>query len=88
MIDSVGQGDEALRKAAISARNNAYAPYTKSDAGAAVLDTAGIIYTGSLIENISLGLAMCAERVALFTCASSGGRPAHVVLAPRRLTLV
>jgi cytidine deaminase len=81
MTDSAGQGDEALRIVATSARNNAYAPYTKFDAGAAVLDTAGNIYAGSLIENISLGLAMCAERVALFTCASSGGRPVHVVLA-------
>ena len=72
---------ESLTRAAKSARKNAYVPYTKFDAGAAVLDVNGNIHTGSLVENISLGLAMCAERVALFNCASSGVRPAHLVLA-------
>ncbi len=73
--------EQELRDAASGARSHAYVPYTKFDAGAAVLDTDGNIYTGALIENISLGLAMCAERVALFNCASSGGRPVHLVLA-------
>ena len=73
--------DQALRAAALAARAHAYAPYTKFDAGAAVLDTDGRIHQGSIVENISLGLAMCAERVALFTCASAGVRPTHLVVA-------
>ncbi len=80
MSESTDRRNDALRTAASSARGNAYVPYTKFDAGAAVLDTDGNMHSGSLVENISLGLAMCAERVALFTCASSGGRPAHLVL--------
>lgn len=72
---------QLLRDAAFAARANAYAPYTKFDAGAAVLDTNGTIHTGVLVENISLGLAMCAERVALFNCTTSGARPAHIALA-------
>ncbi len=72
--------DERLRNAATESRRNAYAPYTKFDAGAAVLDVDGNIHTGALVENISLGLAMCAERVALFNCASAGKRPVHLVL--------
>lgn len=73
--------DRTLVDAASEARSAAYAPYTKFDAGAAVLDTDGNIHQGAIVENISLGLAMCAERVALFTCASAGGRPARLVLA-------
>ncbi len=72
--------DHELRAAARAARSRAYAPYTKFDAGAAVLATDGTIHTGAIVENISLGLAMCAERVALFNCATSGARPAHVLL--------
>lgn len=76
--------DEELLAAARQARSRAYAPYTKFDAGAAVVDTEGKIHTGAIVENISLGLAMCAERVALFNCAASGARPVHLVLdAPR-----
>ena len=71
---------QTLRAAAREARSRAYAPYTKFDAGAAVLATDGTIHTGAIVENISLGLAMCAERVALFTCAASGSRPAHLVV--------
>lgn len=72
---------DSTREEATAARQRAYAPYTKFDAGAAVLDTEGDVHTGALVENISLGLAMCAERVALFNCASSGRRPSHLVLA-------
>ena len=72
---------ESLIQAAKDARKNAYAPYTKFDAGAAVMDADGNIHSGSIVENISLGLAMCAERVALFNCSSAGVRPAHLALS-------
>lgn len=76
-----GRSDEDLRAAATTVRSNAYVPYTKFDAGAAVLDREGNVHTGAVVENISLGLAMCAERVALFSCASAGSRPVALVLA-------
>ncbi len=37
-----------------------------------------------IVENVSLGLAMCAERVALFSAIAHGGAPEAVALvAPR-----
>jgi cytidine deaminase len=39
---------------------------------------------GALIENVSLGLAMCAERVALFAAATAGQRPRALALAAGR----
>lgn len=73
-----------LLDAATAARSRSYAPYSGFDAGAAVLGSDGQVYAGSIVENISLGLAMCAERVALFSCASAGARPLKLTLvAPR-----
>lgn len=54
------------------AMKNAYAPYSKFRVGAAILTTSGKIYTGCNIENCSLGLTLCAERVALFKAISEG----------------
>jgi cytidine deaminase len=51
---------DALR-AATEARNRAYAPYSKFKMGAAVVTSSGAVVSGALVENVSLGLAMCAE---------------------------
>ena len=52
--------------------------------GAAVLTVGGASVTGTLVENVSLGLAMCAERAALFAAVEAGDRPvALAVVAPR-----
>ena len=40
--------------------------------------------SGVLIENVSLGLAMCAERVALFTSVTERIRPAVLALCSKR----
>lgn len=72
--------DDPVRVAAAEARRHAYVPYTGFDAGAAVLATDGSVHAGAVVENISLGLAMCAERVALFACAAAGARPSVLVL--------
>jgi cytidine deaminase len=65
--------DELVIKA-WEARLNAYAPYSQFHVGAALLSADGRIYTGANIENASLGLSMCAERVALGTAAAAGAR--------------
>ncbi|MCL4119128.1 UNVERIFIED_CONTAM: hypothetical protein GTU68_052215 [Idotea baltica] len=52
--------------------------------GAAVLAEDGTVVSGVLIENVSLGLAMCAERVALFTCVTQQKRPAVLALCSKR----
>ncbi len=65
-------------------RSNAHAPYTEFRAGAAVHTDGGDVVPGVIVENVSLGLAMCAERVALFAAVSQGARPAALALvAPR-----
>lgn len=63
-----------LVAAAIAARENAYAPYSRFSVGAAVLGTDGKIYTGCNIENVSYGMTMCAERTAIFKMVSEGCR--------------
>lgn len=63
-----------LIQAAKEASQNAYAPYSKFQVGAAILMIDGTIIKGANIENISFGATNCAERSALFTAASNGYR--------------
>jgi cytidine deaminase len=63
---------EKLVKAAVAARENAYAPYSKFKVGAAVLGQSGRIYSGCNVENASYGLTNCAERTAIFKGVSEG----------------
>jgi cytidine deaminase len=56
---------ERLAAEASAAAVHAYAPYSGFRVGAAVLGSSGSIYRGANIENASLGLGTCAERVAL-----------------------
>jgi len=59
---------------------HAYCPYSHYPVGAAVLMADGQIYTGCNVENAVHGLALCAERVAIFKAMSHGNR-AFVALA-------
>ena len=63
---------QELINRAKKARKNAYAPYSEFSVGAALLTEGGKIYTGCNIENASLGLSICAERVAIFKAVSNG----------------
>jgi cytidine deaminase len=63
-----------LTEAALSARENAHAPFSNFKVGAALLDYSGRIYTGCNIENATYGLTLCAERVAVFKAVSEGAR--------------
>lgn len=65
---------EALIGAALEARENAYAPFSKFRVGAALEDASGRVHTGCNIENATFGLTMCAERTAIFKAISEGVR--------------
>lgn len=81
-----GSGDEVARAvaAALEARERAYVPYSRFRMGAAVVGPGGELVEGVLVENVSLGLAMCAERVALFSAVTRGIRPTVLALASAR----
>jgi cytidine deaminase len=65
---------DPLISAALAARENAFAPFSKFLVGAALEDGAGRIHTGCNVENATYGLTMCAERVAVFKAISEGAR--------------
>jgi cytidine deaminase len=76
---------EQLMNAAMRAVDNAYAPYSKFPVGAAVLTGEGAIITGCNVENASIPLTNCAERVAIGTAIAGGAREiqAVAVYSPR-----
>jgi len=63
-----------LLDVARKARQNACAPFSHFQVGAALLSADGHTFTGCNIENCSYGLTVCAERVALFKALSEGAR--------------
>jgi len=63
-----------LTAKAAAARENAVALYPGFKVGAAIETKDGRIYTGCNIENVSYGLTVCAERVALWKALSEGAR--------------
>lgn len=65
---------DTLASQAWEARMNAYAPYSQFHVGAALLSGDGRVFSGANVENASLGLTMCAERVALGAAISAGVR--------------
>jgi cytidine deaminase len=71
--------DSALEAAASGAQRRAYAPYSRFRVGAAVR-AAGEIFEGANIENASYGLAMCAERTAMFAAVLSGAHRLEAVV--------
>lgn len=60
--------------AAEDAMQNSYSPYSKFNVGASLLTKDGRIFQGTNVENISYGLSICAERVAIFVAISNGYR--------------
>ncbi len=71
---------QALLRAARDARRNAYAPYSKFEVGAAVLDAQGRVHAGCNVENAAYPQGVCAEAAALSAMVLAGGRRATALL--------
>jgi cytidine deaminase len=65
---------ESLIETAKRAREQAVAPFSNFQVGAAVRTAAGKVYTGCNVESASYGLTVCAERVAIWKALSEGER--------------
>src|SRR5438045_9242771 len=63
-----------LIEAATTARRSAYSPYSQFFVGAALITKTGKIYAGCNVENVSLGLTICAERSAIATAIAQGSK--------------
>jgi cytidine deaminase len=66
--------ENILIQKAIEAMENSYSPYSNFPVGAALLTEEGEVFTGTNVENASIGLTICAERSAIVSAVSKGRR--------------
>jgi cytidine deaminase len=70
----VGTGHQDLLDAARAAQANAHAPYSHFPVGAAIRTSAGRIFAGSNVENVSFPEGICAEAAAIGAMVTAGER--------------
>lgn len=63
-----------LYDAACKVRDNAYAPYSKFNVGAALRTESGAIFTGCNVENVAYPEGTCAEAGAIAAMCAAGER--------------
>jgi cytidine deaminase len=64
----------SLSQAARAVRENAYAPYSNFQVGAAIRVADGTIYAGCNVENVAYPEGTCAEAGAIAAMAAAGAR--------------
>lgn len=69
---------QKLYEKAIDVRKKSYSLYSKFKVGAAILLDDNNIIVGTNVENASYGLAICAERNALFSAISLGYKKENI----------
>ncbi len=67
------QNNSNLIKLARNVAGNAYVPYSHFRVGCVIVTEQGNLYTGCNVENVSYGLTICAERIAVFKAVSEEG---------------
>ena len=71
---------DGLIEAAVAAREQAYAPYSRFHVGAALLCERGIVHAGCNVENAAYPQGTCAEAGAIAAMVLSGGRRIRAVV--------
>lgn len=79
-LESLSLDTQELIKTAKQTSLKAYNKYSEFYVGAAILGESGKIYTGTFMENVSLGLTICAETAAA-TSANTDGEKKILELA-------
>ncbi|WP_366524106.1 cytidine deaminase [uncultured Ruegeria sp.] len=62
----------SLKDAALSVRENAYAPYSNFKVGAALRSSSGQVYSGCNVENVAYPEGTCAEAGAIASMVAAG----------------
>jgi cytidine deaminase len=70
----IDETDEKLVRMATEILGNSYAPYSGIHVASAILAEDGRIYRGVNVENVSIGLTICAERSAITAMITAGAR--------------
>ncbi|CAN5405165.1 cytidine deaminase [soil metagenome] len=76
---------EKAWRTAIETRKNAYAPYSKFQVGAAIIDDRGRTFSGCNVENASYGGTICAERNAMLHAVAEGATSARDVIVVTKM---
>jgi cytidine deaminase len=71
---------DLLFDAAVKSQQNAYAPYSKFQVGAAIQTQNGTIYSGGNVENASYPVGVCAEASAISAMVNAGERAISAIV--------
>jgi cytidine deaminase len=70
---------------AVKTRDRAYAPYSKFQVGAAIIDEQGKMHPGCNVENASYGGTICAERNAMLRAIADGAKSVKDVIVVTKM---